>query len=118
MAETLNLIRSITACARCGQDHAEITFKQLQKPIQLFEDTRVRNAAFFRNPSALMYTHWASCPTTGEPILMKLYNGPSCCIGGKCRSRAPNHREGYRVGQPVTQEQLDEINKAQAEPTQ
>lgn len=117
MAEELNMTRQVTACARCGQDH-EVIFKKLTHPIQIFEDTRVRNAAFFRNPSARLYTHWAPCPTNGEPILMRMMTGPSCCVGGKCRSRrfplAPEG--GYRVGQPVTQAQLDEIEKVQAEP--
>lgn len=117
MAVKLNIPRQITSCARCGQDHAEIVFKQLTHPVQLFEDSRVRNAAFFRTPSAQMYTHWAPCPTNGEPILMRMITRPpSCCVGGVCRSRAPGHRN-YQPGQPVTQEQLDNLT-AQTPPEQ
>ena len=92
--------KDIGTCSRCGREHGEIMFKKLAKPIQLFEDTRVRKAAFFSNPSAIMYTHWAPCPTTGEPILMRLFAGPSCCVGGKCQSRRAQHREA-EPEQPV-----------------
>ena len=38
-------------CARCGQDHTNVLFK-----------------SFGRKPNR--YTHFATCPTTQEPILM------------------------------------------------
>lgn len=43
-------------CARCGgEGHKPITFKKLQKPSEL--------------PGGIKFTHWAPCPTTGEPIM-------------------------------------------------
>lgn len=47
----------LVGCARChGEGHDDITFKPLKHPVS--QDGKVR------------YTHWAPCPTTGEPILM------------------------------------------------
>ena len=43
---------TIRNCARCGQDH-ELEFRRFQRPMQ-----------------RTGYTHWATCPTTGEPIIM------------------------------------------------
>ncbi len=44
---------TVQACARCGADHADLAFQ-----------------AFARPP--LPSTHWAPCPTTGEPILLQV----------------------------------------------
>jgi hypothetical protein len=44
-------------CARChGDGHKQITFKRLTHP--LVEE------------GGLQLTHWAPCPTNGEPILL------------------------------------------------
>lgn len=40
-------------CARCGQNHANIVFKKLLRPCEHM-------------------TYWASCPQTGEPIMLKI----------------------------------------------
>ena len=42
---------SIKCCARCEQDHDDLEFTELSKPID-------------------EWTFWAKCPTTGEPILL------------------------------------------------
>lgn len=45
-------------CARCdGDGHSKMTYVRLARPIEL-PDSRHK------------LTHWATCPTTGEPILM------------------------------------------------
>jgi hypothetical protein len=44
-------------CARCGEDHDAIAFVPFKRP-PLQDHPR-------EDPYA---THWASCPTTGEPI--------------------------------------------------
>jgi hypothetical protein len=45
-------------CARCKGDHKErIEWKQLTYPMN-------------------EYTHWAMCPTNGEPILMRIVEIP------------------------------------------
>lgn len=41
----------VGTCARCQADHQHILFHQFEYPADRF-------------------THWAICPTTGEPILM------------------------------------------------
>lgn len=49
--------RVIERCARCGEDHATVEFERLARPIEVGEVT---------------LTHWAPCPTNGEPILMQV----------------------------------------------
>lgn len=51
------LIKNIKACARCGEDHAEVTALPLARQ--------------FEPPEAapIVWTHWAPCPTNGDPIL-------------------------------------------------
>ncbi|MFL5312237.1 MAG: hypothetical protein ACJ79H_17530 [Myxococcales bacterium] len=51
-----DITSSVVHCARCGGDHPDLTFKPLTIPIELGP------------PGGL--THWAPCPTNGEPILM------------------------------------------------
>ena len=48
-----NWTGTVRACARCGLDHPELTFKPLTSPCGDF-------------------THWCPCPTNGEPILMSM----------------------------------------------
>jgi hypothetical protein len=42
-------------CPRCGRAH-DLVFRPLQRPIQISGTT--------------LFTHWALCPATGEPILI------------------------------------------------
>lgn len=44
-------------CARCGENHAVIEFKKLQRPVIDSDGTE--------------YAHWSMCPNTHEPILMR-----------------------------------------------
>lgn len=46
----------LLGCARCGGEHM-VRFKPLRNPIQMGD---------------VVLTHWATCPTTKEPILMRL----------------------------------------------
>lgn len=49
-------------CARCGADaHHGITYKRLTRPVELAGET---------------LTHWAWCPSTGEPILLLIVDTP------------------------------------------
>jgi len=45
--------KAITNCARCGGNHDLVTFLLLDRPC---DD----------------WTHWGTCPTNGEPIMMKM----------------------------------------------
>jgi hypothetical protein len=47
----------ITQCARCTGNHAALLFVP------------------FRHPFSLTWTHWAMCPTNGEPILLRIVGG-------------------------------------------
>ncbi len=46
------VIKRIGFCARCGNNHRNLKFKQLRRPIG-------------------MDNFWAACPRTGEPILLQ-----------------------------------------------
>ena len=46
-------VPDVIHCVRCGDDHKDVVF-----------------APFLRPAGEL--THWAKCPNTGEPILMKV----------------------------------------------
>lgn len=50
---------NLTGCARCGGDHSVLVFRRLARG-----QTGVEH-----------YTHWARCPTNGEPILMRAEQG-------------------------------------------
>lgn len=51
-------------CARCGSDgHPDITYTPLTFPIALADGN--------------LATHWAPCPTNGEPILLATIRVPS-----------------------------------------
>jgi len=43
----------IGGCARCGEAHDRLKFQKLIRPIK-------------------ENTHWATCPTTGEPIVLSI----------------------------------------------
>ena len=48
----------LVGCARCrGEGHARLTFRPLTHPVECENGER---------------THWAPCPTNGEPILMRI----------------------------------------------
>jgi hypothetical protein len=44
-------------CARCGEDHEGLEFKLFTHVVDDMDGP---------------WTHWALCPTNGEPILMKI----------------------------------------------
>lgn len=52
------IITGVKSCARCGEDHEPLCFLKLKRPGQ---------------NGAEGITHWTSCPTTGEPILLGVY---------------------------------------------
>lgn len=47
----------VRSCARCGGDHDNVQWEQLQRPIVDDDGTA--------------WTHWAPCPTNGQPILQR-----------------------------------------------
>lgn len=49
----------IQGCARCdGEGHLGLTFHRLRHPVEL---------------QGCALTHWATCPTTGEPIMLLVH---------------------------------------------
>jgi hypothetical protein len=46
---------NVKGCARCGQDHVDLDFKEFSRPIVDSDGT--------------VWSQWAICPTTGEPVL-------------------------------------------------
>lgn len=54
-------------CARCdGDGHDQLTFQPLTHPVTIGPGTRAE----------IVFTHWAPCPTNGEPILLTLTVNP------------------------------------------
>lgn len=49
--------RELKNCARCGETHADLPFKPLARPV-------------YDDRDGELYTHWAPCPTNGDPIMM------------------------------------------------
>jgi hypothetical protein len=44
-------------CARCKQDHEDLTFEKLEYPHEVKSE---------------VWTHWAPCPTNGQPIMLTI----------------------------------------------
>jgi hypothetical protein len=53
------IIRSVQGCARCGEDHTDLTFWQLEQTMVDGDGTT--------------WTHWATCPVTFDPIMLRFY---------------------------------------------
>ena len=49
---------NVVKCARCGQDHPELQFHKIMGSQITCE--------------GLIFTHWAQCPTTIDPILLRV----------------------------------------------
>jgi hypothetical protein len=49
------MLAHIKNCARCGHDHPGLLFRQLKRVGQALGSE---------------WSHWASCPETGEPIML------------------------------------------------
>lgn len=62
----------LLGCARCGQDHANLEFKQFAQPIDLID-----------KDGDGPYNYWTPCPTNGDPILLVITDKP-------CTSRSPS----------------------------
>jgi hypothetical protein len=49
----------VRGCARCGEEH-EVQFKEFERPAEA--------------APGVTWTHWAPCPTNGDPILMRKFD--------------------------------------------
>ena len=54
-----NQTQDVKGCARCGGEHVAVTFKPMQK-------------AMAPADAPVSWTHWAPCPTNGEPIMLSI----------------------------------------------
>ena len=61
MTQETMLVRMVWHCARCGHDHANLLFRKFEYPIVDCND--------------LTWDWWATCPQTGDPILMYKIDG-------------------------------------------
>lgn len=61
-------IAHITGCARCGGSHEGIVARRMARPFAPAE-------AFDPQRGQLTWTHWALCPTNGDPILIMVEPG-------------------------------------------
>jgi hypothetical protein len=58
-AEASEITVDLKGCARCdGDGHPNLTFKRFVRPVDAVKPD---------------FTHWASCPTNGDPILMQVF---------------------------------------------
>ena len=71
--ETQNTIGEFTTnvkgCARCDADHDGMEFAKLAKPV-LGDGTGY-------GASPALATHWSTCPTTKEPLLLNVISSES-----------------------------------------
>lgn len=58
MSDEKTITVKVKQCSRCGQDHADLTFDRLDIPCD-------------------KYTHWADCPVTRQPILLRILHKPA-----------------------------------------
>lgn len=68
---TCDLCRSLKVtscknCARCGGEHEGLQFKAFEQPFQPKE-------AVDRYGKQIVWSAWATCPVTGDPILQALW---------------------------------------------
>lgn len=62
-----SVIKSIVGCARChGDGHDDLLFNPFTYPVKAGRVERPDKSIVID----LEATHWALCPTNGEPILM------------------------------------------------
>lgn len=52
----------LTNCARCGGDHLDLSYRTFARPVPEYDGLGD-------------WTHWALCPTNGEPILIRTLAG-------------------------------------------
>lgn len=52
------MVDDLKSCARCGGNHDSLEFKEFKIPI--------------KDSDKETWTHWATCPSTGDPVLMKI----------------------------------------------
>lgn len=57
---------NIIHCARCGENHDGLDFLPFTEPVEYDPVSKVILHC------EIQFTHWALCPTTGEPILMQV----------------------------------------------
>lgn len=58
----MRLTFDLVGCARCrGDGHSALTFEPLAYPVEC--------------EGGASFTHWAACPTNGQPILMAMTEG-------------------------------------------
>lgn len=48
------IVLDVGNCARCRENHEGLVFRKLRRPVSSEQ------------------THWATCPTTGEPIILRI----------------------------------------------
>jgi hypothetical protein len=61
MASDERLTFDLTGCARCGGEHDAVEYRPFERPVPDPEGD---------------FTHWAPCPTNGDPILMRIVEVP------------------------------------------
>lgn len=72
------LVTGVKGCARCGQDHADVKFRKLAKPIPAPPaDVIAPGPIKADKVERRDYDWWAMCPTNREPIVMHIRIDPT-----------------------------------------
>lgn len=77
---------NVKSCARCGKDHQNVTFRPLAKPMAP------------DNAGGRVWSHYATCPTTGEPIMMSISNVGVPAGSARGDERLDGPQSGGEVG--------------------
>lgn len=56
------ILKKVVNCARCDGTHENLEAKELERPM----DPGIVNY----DGSTMVWTHWAKCPTNGDPIMV------------------------------------------------
>lgn len=68
---------NVKSCARCGLDHQNLVLMELRQPMAP-EDA-----------PGVSWTHWAKCPTSGEPIMVRTSPATTGTADGNQRHDVP-----------------------------
>lgn len=68
-------VLSVDGCARCGQDHDTLHYKEFANPIEDDDGT--------------IWAYWATCPITGDPVLMRKLADYDEYFGDGAERRSP-----------------------------
>lgn len=95
-SDTGDFQTKVTNCARCGKDHESLQFRRLKTP-------------------AGNFTHWGTCPNTGEPILLMFMTVEDGDLAKAGAVLSRKNKDRLTQAQALIQEVLDSAEPAEEE---